>query len=99
MLVTTKCNSSGELSSFEYSNWSISGRDLFLRILVIYRPPYSEKPSFLESTIICKEPLIITGDFNIHMPSESCHFSNFFSLCFSCSMSASQPMSKVILSI
>ena len=50
-----------------------------IRIAIIYRPPYSERhpvttnvfltefPDYLESLLLCKERLLITGDFNIHV--------------------------------
>ena len=50
-----------------------------LRVIVIYRPPYSddhlvpisvflsEFPEYLETLLLCKELLLITGDFNIHV--------------------------------
>ena len=50
-----------------------------LRLVVIYRPPYThnhrvtitafltEFSEYLESVILSIEPLVITGDFNIHV--------------------------------
>ena len=50
-----------------------------LRLVIIYRPPYSDKHrvstnaffteflNYLESILMCKEQLLITGDFNIHV--------------------------------
>ena len=86
---TLKYNASGEVSSFEFSDWTISSSEISLRIILIYRPPYSRNhpisistfldqfSSLLEPILLCKEPLIITGDFNIHVdiPSESLQFS------------------------
>lgn len=49
------------------------------RIVNIYRPPYSEEhkvttsvfftefANYVETFLLCKEQLLITGDFNIHM--------------------------------
>ena len=49
-----------------------------MRIVIVYRPPYSEDhkvsisvffdefSDYLESLLLCKEQLLITGDFNIH---------------------------------
>jgi hypothetical protein len=71
--------SAGEKVSFEYSEWLIKGPKLNTRVLVIYRPPYStehpvtpqmfleEFTEYMEPVILCKEPLIITGDFNFHV--------------------------------
>ena len=84
-----KCNSSGEVSSFEFSDWTLSSSGTSFRTIIIYRPPYSRNhpvsisvfldqlSSFLEPILLCKEPLIISGDFNIHVdiPSESLQFS------------------------
>ena len=35
---TLKCNTSGEVSSFEFSDWTISSSEISLRIILIYRP-------------------------------------------------------------
>ena len=86
---TTNRNSSKKQSSFESADWIVSRNNTRLRVIIIYRPPYSsnhsisistfldEFSSYLESVVICSEPLIIAGDFNIHMdnPSDSKHFS------------------------
>ena len=40
---TVKCNASGEVSSFEFSDWTFSSSQISLRIILIYRPPYSTK--------------------------------------------------------
>lgn len=69
----------GEKKSFEFSEWSVSCSNHKLRILIIYRPPYSEEnpvptstfftefADYLESVILSPEELLITGDFNIHV--------------------------------
>ncbi|CAB4005804.1 Hypothetical predicted protein [Paramuricea clavata] len=82
-----KTVNSGEKSSFEFSECivtSSSSRDL--RVVNIYRPPYSGEHKvttsvfftefanyidllFTEAFLLCKEQLIITGDFNIHIDS------------------------------
>ncbi|CAB4040056.1 Hypothetical predicted protein, partial [Paramuricea clavata] len=77
-----KTINSGEKSSFEFSECivtSSSSRDL--RVVNIYRPPYSgehnvttsvfftEFANYIEAFLLCKEQLIITGDFNIHIDS------------------------------
>ena len=81
--LSIKRNSSGEHQSFEFSDCTFHERDMRLRVVIIYRPPNSEYhpvsittfltefSSFLESIVICSEPLIITGDFNIHVDDES----------------------------
>ena len=69
----------GILNSFEYSEWIITSGSFRLRLVAIYRPPYSpnhpitssmfltEFAEFLESIIMTTEPLIMAGDFNIHV--------------------------------
>lgn len=71
---------SGEKSSFEFSEWKLTSSSNFpLRLCVVYRPPYSgnhpvctgtffrEFSEYLDTIIMSSEPLVITGDFNIHM--------------------------------
>ncbi|CAB4017697.1 Hypothetical predicted protein [Paramuricea clavata] len=65
--------------SFEFSEWSVTTSSHKLRIVVLYRPPYSsehnvpmrvfsnEFSNYLESLLLSKEPLLIFGDFNIHI--------------------------------
>ena len=68
-----------ELHSFEYSEWIINIGSQRTRLVIIYRPPYSaahpvtvstflcEFAGMLESLVLSIEPLLITGDFNIHV--------------------------------
>ena len=79
----------GEKTSFEFLEWSLNTNSLRARLSIIYRPPYSnlhpvslktffdDFASYMES-IITPEPLIITGDFNIHVnntnDSDACKF-------------------------
>ena len=73
----------GEKTSFQFVEYTISsdlrsGADK-IKLLVIYRPPYStahrvtvttffdEFANYLESIILSPEPLVITGDMNIHV--------------------------------
>ena len=68
-----------ELRSFEYSEWSVVHESIHLRVIIIYRTPYSdvhpvttsvfftEFADFLESIALSSDPLLITGDFNIHV--------------------------------
>ena len=63
----------------EFSEWRLTQGSFRARLVILYRPPYSAKhPAtlrmffddftvFLESIILSPEPLIITGDFNIHV--------------------------------
>ena len=70
------------LNSFEYSEWITSG-SFRLLLVVVYRRPYSsnhpvtanafieEFSQYLETIIMSTDPLLITGDFNIHVNSKS----------------------------
>ena len=76
---------SGEGRSFEFGEWILKYGSNKLRVIVIYRIPYSaahpvsttvfldEFPAYLESVVMSPEPLLVTGDFNIHVdaPNES----------------------------
>ena len=70
----------GEKKSFEFSEWIILGRgSRKVRVVVLYRLQYSsshpvsvdvffeEFSAYPESLILSSEPLLITGDFNIHV--------------------------------
>ena len=66
-------------NSYEFSEWIVKSGGYSIRIAIIYRPPYSERhpvttnvfltefPDYLESLLLCKERLLTTGDFNIHV--------------------------------
>lgn len=70
---------SGAKSSFEFSEWLTSTPTARLRVIIIYRPPFSnthpvtittflsEFANYLESVVLSNEQLIICGDFNIHV--------------------------------
>ena len=77
---TVKKISYCERSSFEMSEWTLKGEQSSrMRLSVIYRPPYSAKhpvttgvfisefAEYLESFVLCTEPVLICGDFNIHV--------------------------------
>ena len=69
----------GERTSFEFSHWMVEFQSRKLQIIIIYRPPYTSNhpvttsvffadfSSFLESIIMSSVPLLIAGDFNIHV--------------------------------
>ena len=70
----------GSKSSYEFSEFVISSSSARkLRLVIIYHPPYLSKhkvsssvfftkfSNYMESLLLCKEPLIICGDFNIHV--------------------------------
>ena len=66
-------------NSYEFSEWLKKWSSYNQRIVIIYRPPYSDNhrvlfsvflcefPKYLETLLLCKEQLIITDDFNIHV--------------------------------
>ena len=68
-----------EKSSFELSEWLVTSGTVRLRIIIVYRPPYSTKhpvttctfmtefADYLETVVLSNEPLLICGDFNIHV--------------------------------
>lgn len=74
--VTSKISCIKE-SSFEVSEWLVDVRSTRLRIVIIYRLPFSpvhpvsistffaEFSDYLES-VMSNEPLVLLGDFNIH---------------------------------
>ena len=76
-IITTKV-AAAELQSFKYSEWSIRAGTQRLKLIIIYRPPYSvnhpvstavfftEFSSFIESAVLCTDRLLISGYFNIH---------------------------------
>ena len=70
----------GSKTSYEFSEFVINSSSAYnLRLVIIYRPPYSSEYkvstsvffteffNYLESLLLCKEPLVICGDFNIHV--------------------------------
>ena len=69
----------GEVLSLEFSEWLVQYDSNRLRVIIIYRTPYSavhpvttcvfleEFLNYLETVIMSSEPLFITGDFNIHV--------------------------------
>ena len=68
-----------ERRSFEFGEWILKYGSSKLRVIVIYCPPYSaahpvtssvfldQFSVYLESVVMSPEPLLITGDFNIHV--------------------------------
>ena len=92
--VTIKKIEDGEKESFEFAECNITNASFTARLVVLYRPPYSEDhpvtiatflaefSAFMETIILVPEPLIIVGDFNIHVDcSDNCNdASNFLDL-------------------
>ena len=70
---------SGSRISFEFSEYLVCTGSLRIRLVIIYRPPYSinhpvtvnsfidEFSEYLESVILSNELICLTGDFNIHV--------------------------------
>ena len=69
----------GEKSSFEFSEYMIEASSFQFRTVIVYRIPYSaahpitsstfflEFSDYLDSLLLSKVPLCISGDFNFHM--------------------------------
>ena len=88
--LTQSAVNSGDKTSFEFSEWLVRGSAVPLRVIVVYRPTYSDKhrvpasvfldefAEFLPSIILANEHLIITGDFNFHIDDPSDSESNKF---------------------
>ena len=70
---------SGERKSFEFSEWILQYCSTKLRLIIVYHILYStahpicvnafleEFPIYLKSVIMSSEPLLIVGDFNLHV--------------------------------
>lgn len=63
-----------ELQCFEYSIWNVKSSADCFRLVIVYRPPNTNTSTFItefcdliDSLILCKDQLLITGDFNFHM--------------------------------
>ena len=67
-------------TSFEFSEWKvILPSDINLRLIIVYRAPYSEDhkvtsstffeefSDYLDTIVLCNERLVITGDLNFHV--------------------------------
>ncbi|XP_068684753.1 uncharacterized protein [Montipora foliosa] len=79
----TSRTDSGEKRSFEYCEWNIMNLSRPLKIIGIYRPPYSEAhpvsanvffeefSAYLENIVMYPEVLLISGDFNFHLDSHT----------------------------
>ena len=77
--IDVRDTNSGEVTSFEFSECLLQYDSTKLRVIIIYRTPYSaahpvttsvfleEFSNYLETVILYSEPLLITGDFNIHV--------------------------------
>ena len=69
----------GEKSSFEFSEWTVTTVSNCIRLVIIYRPPYSDKckipttvffrelSDYLESVLLSKEQILFAGDINGHV--------------------------------
>ena len=88
----------GEKRSFEFACYHVSLKSFQLKLVNIYRPPYSdahpvsmsvftsEFNEFIQEYLLCNIPLIITGDFNIHVDVDNHESRSFTDLLesFSC---------------
>ena len=67
------------MTSFEYAEFIVKSGSFSTRLVIVYHPPYSREHShtdraflaefttYLESIILSVEPLLIIGDFNLHV--------------------------------
>ena len=65
--------------SFELSEWILISGSSRIRLAIVYRPPYSTKhpvtissfvsefSQYLKSFVLCAEPILLCGDFNIQV--------------------------------
>ena len=65
--------------SFEFSEWILISGSSSIQLTIVYRPPYSTKhpvtissfvsefSQYLESFVLCTEPILLCGDFNIQV--------------------------------
>ena len=92
--LTVKKIDAGEKTSFEFSEWTVQSASHNLRIILIYRSPYSDEhkvpmstffaefADYVETILLSNEELLILGDFNIHIDvagdSDANKLSDFF---------------------
>ena len=69
----------GEKNSFEYAEYHITNKSYQLCLINIYRPPYSESHpvsvssflsefnDYIQNHLLSNLPVLVTGDFNIHV--------------------------------
>ena len=69
----------GEQTSFEFVEYMVSHGNNYVKVVVVYRTPYSRShhvtvttflskfADCLESIVLSPEPLLVTGDINIHV--------------------------------
>ena len=79
-----------EMKSFEYSEWNVFVCKRNIKLVALYRPPYSEThpvlphiffeefSNYLESIVMSPETLVIAGDFNFHLDCPSDNNANKF---------------------
>ena len=65
-------HSDNSSSSFEFSELSVKFGSFAAQLSIVYHPPctksfVSEFTSYLESIILSTEPILIVGDFNLHV--------------------------------
>ena len=77
--LNVKSSDCGEFNSFEFSEWNVCVHKQTIKVVTIYRPPYSEDhpvssnvffeefSSYLENIVMIPEVLLITGYFNFHV--------------------------------
>ncbi|XP_060590708.1 uncharacterized protein LOC132745754 [Ruditapes philippinarum] len=90
-----KCSrlSNDQFQSFECAEWEIKCKIFTLKIVGIYRPPYSkshpvtqatflnEFPELLDRVLLKPEPVVILGDFNLHLDNDDDCYAKRFAEC------------------
>ena len=84
---------SNSFQSFEYAEWKVSFRNFVFLVVGVYRPPYSEKHPVtqtmfitefsdqLENLSLTPDPIVILGDFNLHLDDKTDYYSTQFLKC------------------
>ncbi len=81
--ISVEKTSYGEMSSFEYSEWLLSWKNVRIKLCIIYHIPYSQShpvsdavfleeiQEYFDSVVLCDEKLLMMGDFNLHVEDKS----------------------------
>ena len=88
--ITVKQINVHQRSSFEISEFSLAHDSWRVRLAIFYRTPYSRSHpvtlatfiaeffKYLESLMMCTEPLLICGDFNVHLDDPQNYYTTAF---------------------
>ena len=73
----------GKKPSFKFSEWKLYAHGRKIKLVFVFCPPYSKKhpvsasiffqefSAFLETSVLCPEVLLVSGDFNFHLDDPS----------------------------